>query len=161
MQVFNLSSGRSVITCFLKYLKAPFNFTSNLSLKLCKTPQEIQNKSRASRLYLACYKVLSLISKREVVILEAYQDLHDERNLENSKNLYRRFLSNASGSDTNYTHRAEQCGWDTFLRDTAHSTMPSPQKKHGLGNNFSMDNLMNACHSFILFAIYTTFSLGS
>jgi len=46
----------------------------NLSLRLLKAPPEVQEKLRTLRSYLTCYKVLSLISKREVAILEAYQD---------------------------------------------------------------------------------------
>lgn len=80
----------------------------NLGLKLLKAPQEIQNKLRTARPYLACYKFLSLISKRDVVILEAYHDSREERK-ENSKKLYGPFLSNLSdSSDTNYTHGGGQ-----------------------------------------------------
>ena len=89
----------------------------NLGLKLFKAPQEIQDKLKTAKPYLACHKVLSPISKRDVVILEAYQlqDSREERK-ENSKKLYEP-LSNASGSDTNYTQRLEHSGGDIFIRD--------------------------------------------
>ena len=86
----------------------------NLGLKLFKVPQEIQNKLKTATPYLACYKVLSLISKRDVVILKAYQDSRKERK-ENSKKLYQP-LPNASGSDTNYTQGLEHFGGDIFMR---------------------------------------------
>jgi len=116
----------------------------NLGLKLLKAPQEIQNKLRTARPYLACYKFLSLISKRDVVILEAYHDSREERK-ENSKKLYGPFLSNLSdSSDTNYTHGGgqNQNVGDIFLRDNVESTMPPI--KHGLSTNFLVENLLNS-----------------
>ena len=88
----------------------------NLGLKLFQAPQEIQDKLKTAKPYLACYKVLSLISKRDVVILKAYQlqDSREERK-ENSKKLYET-LSNASGSDTNYTQGLEHSGGDISIR---------------------------------------------
>ena len=73
-----------------------------LGLKLVKAPQEIQDKLRTARPYLACYKVLSLISKPEVTILKAYEDSREERR-ENSRKSSGPFLTNASVNDSNYT----------------------------------------------------------
>ena len=64
----------------------------NLGIKLVKAPHAIQDKLRTARPYLACYKVLSLISKPAVAILEAYQDSREERR-ENSKKNFRTFLN--------------------------------------------------------------------
>ena len=115
----------------------------NLGLKLLKAPQEVQDKLRTARPYLACYKVLSLISKREVAILEAYQDSREERR-ENSRKLYGPFLTNASVNDSSsYTRRGEQSGEDVFLMDNVQPTMPP--KKHELSTNFLVENLLNAC----------------
>jgi hypothetical protein len=119
----------------------------NLGLKLLKAPQEIQDKLRTTRPYLACYKVLSLISKRAVVILEAYQDSREERK-QTSNRQYGPFLSNANGIDTNYKHGGEQTdsfqsGGEGFLRDNEQATMPP--KKNCLSTNFLVENLLNAC----------------
>ena len=73
----------------------------NLGLKLFKAPKKIQDYLRASRPYLECYRVLSLICKEDINTLKAYQDSHKERNLENSKKLYVPFLSNAGGIQKN------------------------------------------------------------
>ena len=114
----------------------------NLGLKLVKAPQEILDKLRTARPYLACYKVLSLISKREVAILEAYQDSREERR-ENSRKISGPLLTNASVNDSNYTQRIEQSGEEVFLRDEVQDTMPP--KKHGLSSSFLVENLLNAC----------------
>ena len=114
----------------------------NLGLKLVKAPQEILDKLRTARPYLACYKVLSLISKREVAILEAYQDSREERR-ENSRKSSGPLLTNASVNDSNYTQRIEQSGEGVFLRDEVQDTMPP--KKHGLSSSFLVENLLNAC----------------
>ena len=57
----------------------------DLGLKLTRAPQKVQDKLRSTRPHLAGYKVLSLISKQHVSILEAYrsrtrqkQDLNKE-----------------------------------------------------------------------------------
>ena len=63
----------------------------NLGLKLLKAPQEIQDKFRTARPYLAYYNILSLISEWDVVILEAYQDSREERK-ENPKKTVWTFL---------------------------------------------------------------------
>ena len=63
----------------------------NLGLKLFKAPQEIQDKLKTAKPYLACYKVLSLISKRDVVILEAYQ-LQDSREERKERNCMKPYL---------------------------------------------------------------------
>ena len=78
-----------------------------------KVPQEIQDKLRTARPYLACYKVLSLISKREVAIVEAYKDSHEERR-ENSRKTSGPLLTNASVNDSNYTQGIEQSGEEVF-----------------------------------------------
>ena len=114
----------------------------NLGLKLVKAPQEILDKLRTARPYLACYKVLSLISKREVAILEAYQDSREERR-ENSRKSSGPLLTNASVNDSNYTQRIEQSGEEVFLRDEVQDTMPP--KKQGLSSSFLVENLLNAC----------------
>lgn len=114
----------------------------NLGLKLVKAPQEILDKLRTARPYLACYKVLSLISKREVAILEAYQDSREERR-ENSRTISGPLLTNASVNDSNYTQRIEQPGEEVFLRDEVQDTMPP--KKQGLSSSFLVENLLNAC----------------
>ena len=114
----------------------------NLGLKLVKAPQEILDKLRTARPYLACYKVLSLISKREVAILEAYQDSREERR-ENSRKSSGPLLTNASVNDSNYTQRIEQPGEEVFLRDEVQDTMPP--KKQGLSSSFLVENLLNAC----------------
>ena len=114
----------------------------NLGLKLVKAPQEILDKLRTARPYLACYKVLSLISKREVAILEAYQDSREERR-ENSRKISGPLLTNASVNDSNYTQRIEQPGEEVFLRDEVQDTMPP--KKQGLSSSFLVENLLNAC----------------
>ena len=115
----------------------------NLGLKLLKAPQEVQDKLKTSRPYLACYKVLSLISKREVAVLEAYQDSREERR-ENSRKLYGPFLTNASVNDSSsYTRGEDQSGEDVFLRDNVQPIMPP--KKHELSTNFLVENLLNAC----------------
>ena len=119
----------------------------NLGLKLLKAPQEIQDKLRTARPYLACYKILSLISKRDVVILEAYQDSREERK-ETSNRQYGPLLSNASGIYTNYKDGGEhndsfQSGGDNFLRGNEQATMPP--KKNGLSTNFLVENLLNTC----------------
>ena len=113
----------------------------NLGLKLVKAPQEILDKLRTARPYLACYKVLSLISKREVAILEAYQDSREERR-ENSRKNSGPFLTNASVNDSNYTQGVEQSGEEVFLRDKVQDTMPP--KKHGFSSSFLVENLLNA-----------------
>ena len=113
----------------------------NLGLKLVKAPQEIQDKLRTARPYLACYKVLSLISKPEVAILEAYEDSREERR-ENSRKSSGPFLTNASVNDSNYTQEIEQSGEEVFLRDNIQDTMPP--KKHGLSTSFLVENLLNA-----------------
>ena len=113
----------------------------NLGLKLVKAPQEIQDKLRTARPYLACYKVLSLISKPEVAILEAYEDSREERT-ENSRKSSGPFLTNASVNDSNYTQEIEQSGEEVFLRDNIQDTMPP--KKHGLSTSFLVENLLNA-----------------
>ena len=114
----------------------------NLGLKLVKAPQEILDKLRTARPYLACYKVLSLISKREVAILEAYQDSREERR-ENSRKSSGPLLTNASVNDSNYTQRIEQSVEGVFLRDEVQDTMPP--KKHALSSSFLVENLLNAC----------------
>ena len=103
----------------------------NLGIKLLRAPREITEKLRASRPHLACYKVLSLISKRDVSILEAYQDSREERNLpvEKSKELHRPYLGNITGFDIKYTHGAEQSGGDNSLRDNVQPTFP-PKNMH-------------------------------
>ena len=106
----------------------------NLALKLVKAPQEIQDKLGTARPYLACYKVLSLISKPEVAILEAYKDAREERR-ENSRKSSGPFLTNASVNDSNYTQAIEQSGEE---EDTM------PPKKHGLSTSFLVENLLNA-----------------
>ena len=113
----------------------------NLGLKLVKAPQEIQDKLRTARPYLACYKVLSLISKPEVAILEAYEDSREERR-ENSRKSSGPFLTNASVNDSNYTQEIEQSGEEVFLRDNIQDTMPL--KKQGLSTSFLVENLLNA-----------------
>ena len=115
----------------------------NLGLKLLKAPQEVQDKLRTARPYLACYKVLSLISKREVAILEAYQDSREERRENLARKLYGPFLSNASVNDSNYTWGGKESEEDVFVRDNVEPTMPP--KKHGLSTNFLVENLLNAC----------------
>ena len=106
----------------------------NLALKLVKAPQEIQDKLGTARPYLACYKVLSLISKPEVAILEAYKNAREERR-ENSRKSSGPFLTNASVNDSNYTQAIEQSGEE---EDTM------PPKKHGLSTSFLVENLLNA-----------------
>lgn len=115
----------------------------NLGLKLLKAPPEVQEKLRAARPYLTCYKVLSLISKQEVAILEAYQDSREERRENLARKLYGPLLPNASVNDSNYTRGPEQ--QSDFLRaDNVEPTIPPP-KKHGLSTNFLVENLLNAC----------------
>ena len=113
----------------------------NLGIKLLRVPREIKEKLRASRPHLACYKVLSLISKRDISILEAYQDSREERNLpvEKSKELHRPYLGNITGFDIKYT----QSGGDNSLRDNVQPTFPP--KKHGLSTNLLVENILNAC----------------
>ena len=106
----------------------------NLGLKLVKAPQEIQDKLGTVRPYLACYKVLSLISKPEVAILEAYKNAREERR-ENSRKSSGPFLTNASVNDSNYTQAIEQSGEE---EDTM------PPKKHRLSTSFLVENLLNA-----------------
>ena len=112
-----------------------------LDVKLVKAPQEIQDKLRTARPYLACYKVLSLISKPEVAILEAYEDSREERR-ENSRKSSGPFLTNASVNDSNYTQGVMQSGEEVFLKDNIQHTMPP--KKHGLSTSFLVENLLNA-----------------
>ena len=114
----------------------------NLGIKLVKAPHTIQDKLKTTRPYLACYKVLSLISKPAVAILEAYQDSREERR-ENSRKISGPFLTNASVNDSNYTQGVEQSGGDVFWGDNVQDT--TPQKKHGLGSSFLVENLLNAC----------------
>ena len=52
--------------------------------------------------------MLSLISKQEVAILEAYQDSREERRENLDRKLYGPLLPNASVNDTNYTRGPEQ-----------------------------------------------------
>ena len=114
----------------------------NLGIKLVKAPHAIQDKLRTARPYLACYKVLSLIFKPAVVILEACQDSREERR-ENSRKISGPFLPNASVNDSNYTQGVEKSGGEVFWGDNVQDT--TPQKKHGLGSSFLVENLLNAC----------------
>ena len=85
----------------------------NLGIKLVKASHAIQDKLRTARPYLACYKVLSLISKPAVAILEAYQDSREKRR-ENSRKISGPFLTNASVNDSNYTQGVEKSGGKFF-----------------------------------------------
>ena len=65
--------------------------------------------------------MLSLISKQEVAILKAYQDLCEERR-ENSRKSYGPFLTSVSINDSHYTQGVEQSGGDVFLGDKIQET---------------------------------------
>ena len=84
-------------------------------------------KNSTERPYLTCYKVLSLISKQEVAILEAYQDSRKERRENLDRKLYGPLLPNASVNDSNYTQGPQQ--QSDFLRaDNVEPTIPPPKK---------------------------------
>ena len=79
----------------------------NLGLSLMRAPQKVQDKLRSTRPHLAGYKVLSLISKRHVSILEAYQDSRTRQKQDLSKQ-YEHYSSVVSVVNNNSNYELER-----------------------------------------------------
>jgi len=100
----------------------------NLGLKLLKAPQKITDKLRSTRPNLAGYKVLSLITKQDVRILEAYQNSRTEREQELHGHYYL-----TSNSDSVIDNNSED-GWERI---------DMPPKTSSPSTNFLVENLLN------------------
>ena len=100
----------------------------NLGLKLLKAPQKITDKLRSTRPNLAGYKVLSLITKQDVRILEAYQNSRTEREQELHGHYYL-----TSNSDSVIDNNSED-GWER---------VDMPPKTSSPSTNFLVENLLN------------------
>lgn len=110
----------------------------NLGLRLLKAPQDIQETLRKTRPHLACHKIISLVSKQDVLVLEAYQDSRTRNERETGRPEH--FLRKGSLLNSNVTFRRQRA--KCFSTAVAPPTMLNNESNSRLSTNFLVENLL-------------------